>query len=54
MGQEILLFGQAVNTWAYVRRFNILLSFMSEKKKVEMMLEKNAEAFNDNAKMLFG
>ena len=48
MGQEIL-FGQAVNTW-----FNILLSFMSEKKKVEMMLEKNAEAFNDNAKMLFG
>ena len=27
---------------------------MSEKKKVEMMLEKNAEAFNDNAKMLFG
>ena len=27
---------------------------MSEKKKVEIMLEKNAEAFNDNVKMLFG
>ena len=45
---------QAVDTLAYIRRFNILMSFMSDKEKVKMMLKENSEAFRDNEKMLFG
>ena len=30
------------------------MSFMSDKKKIEMMLKQNAESFRDNEKMLFG
>ena len=39
MEQLILLLGQVVNKCAYIRRFNTLMSFISDKKKVEMMLE---------------
>ena len=31
--QVVLLFGQVVNTCAYIGRFNILMSFMSDKNK---------------------
>ena len=54
MDQVILLLGQAVKTCAYLRRFNTLMSFMSDKKRVETMLEYHAETFRDNEKMLFG
>ena len=30
------------------------MSFMSDKKKIEMMLKQNAESFRDNEKKLFG
>ena len=52
MSQVILLVRQVVNTCAYIRRFNILMSFLSVKKKVEIMLKENAEAFRNNEKML--
>ena len=45
---------QAVDISAYIRRFNILMSFMSDKEKVKMTLKENSEAFRDNEKMLFG
>ena len=40
MDQVILLLGQAINTCAYIRIFNILMSLMRDKKKAEMMLKK--------------
>ena len=54
MDQVVLLLGQAVNTCAYIRRFNILMSFIGDKEKVQIMLKENAEAFRDNEKILFG
>ena len=54
MDHVVSLLSQVVNTYAYIRRLNILMSFMSDKKKVEMMLKETAEAFRDNEKMLFG
>ena len=54
MDQVFLLLGQVINSFAYIRRFNILMSFMSDKKKIEMMLKQNAESFRDNEKKLFG
>ena len=43
-----------VNACAYIGRFNILMSFMSDKNKVEMMLKKNVKAFKNNEKKMFG
>ena len=40
MDHVILLLGQAINTCAYIRIFNILMSLMRDKKKAEMMLKK--------------
>ena len=54
MDQVVLFLGQAVNTRAHIRRFNILMSFISDKKKVEMLLKENTEAFRDNEKTLLG
>ena len=54
MDQAVLLFGQVVNTCACRRRFNIFMSFMSDKNKAEMMIKKNAEVFKGNKKKLFG
>ena len=54
MDQVVLLLGQAVNTCVYIRRFNILMSFISDKEKVKIMLKENAEASRDNEKILFG
>ena len=50
MEQLILLLGQAVNKCAYIRRFNTLMSFISDKKKFEMMPEDNAERHSDTMK----
>ena len=49
MEQLILLLGQAVNKCAYIRRFNTLMSFISDKKKFEMMQD-NAERHSDTMK----
>ena len=54
MDQVVLFLCQAVNTRAHIRRFNILMSFISDKKKVEMLLKENTEAFRDNEKTLLG
>ena len=54
MGQLILLLDQVVSIFAYRRRFDILMSFLSDKKKVEVMLKENAEAFRGKEKMFFG
>ena len=54
MDQVVLFLGQAVNTRAHIRRFNILMSFISDKKKVEMLLKEHTEAFRDNEKTLLG
>ena len=53
MDQVILLLDQAVNTCAYIKRINALMSFMSDTKKVGIMLKENAEVFKDNEKTLF-
>ena len=52
--QVILLLRQMINTCAYIRRLNILMSFMCVKKKVEIMPKENPERFRYNEKMLFG
>ena len=54
MDQVVLFLGQAVHPHADIRRFNILMSFISDKKKVEMLLKENTEAFRDNEKALLG
>ena len=50
----ILLFGQAMNSRSYIRRFNILRSFVGDKKRVESMLKDNSKALSDAENMLFG
>ena len=45
--QVILLLGQAMNSCSYIRRFNVLMSFIGDKKRVESMLKDNATAFLD-------
>ena len=52
--QVILLLGQAMNSCAYIRRFNILMAFLGDKKKVDNMLKDNASAFTDTNDLLFG
>ena len=52
--QVVLLLGQAMNSCSYIRRFNVLMSFVGDKKRVESMLKDNATAFSDAGNMLFG
>ena len=52
--QVVLLLGQAINSCSYIRRFNVLMSFVGDKKRVESMLKDNATAFWDAGNMLFG
>ena len=52
--QVVLLLGQAMNSCSYIRRFNVLMSFVGDKKRVESMLKDNATAFSDACNMLFG
>ena len=39
---------------SYIRRFNVLMSFIGDKKRVESVLKDNATAFLDAVNMLFG
>ena len=43
-----------MNTYSYVRGFNILMVFVKHKKKVETMIKENPQAFIDesNSNML--
>ena len=52
--QVILLLGQAMNLCSYIRRFNVLMFFVGDKKRVEFMLKENATAFLVAENMLFG
>ena len=52
--QVILLLGQAMNSCFYIKCFNVLMSFIADKKKVESILKDNATAFSDAENMLFG
>ena len=52
--QVVLLLGQAMNSCSYIRHFNVLMSFVVDKKRVESMLKDNATAFSDAGNMLFG
>ena len=52
--QVILLFGQPVNSSSYIRRFNVLMAFVGDKKKVESMLKASATAFSEAENMLLG
>ena len=45
--QVFLLLGQAMNSCSYFRRFNVLMSFVGDKKRVKSMLKYNAAAFTD-------
>ena len=38
--QVILLLGKAMNSCSYIRRFNLLMSFVGDKKRVESMLKR--------------
>ena len=52
--QVILLLKQVVNSCSYIRRFNVLMSFVGDKKRVESMLKDNATTFLEAENMLFG
>ena len=45
--QVFLLLGQAMNSCFSFRRFNVLMSFVGDKERVESMLKDNATAFTD-------
>ena len=51
--QVILLLGKAMNLCSYIRRFNVLMSFVRY-KRVESMLKHNATTFSEAENMLFG
>ena len=47
LDQVISLLGQAMNSCSYNRCFNVLMSFIGDKKRVESILKDNATAFSD-------
>ena len=52
--QVVLLLEPAMISCSYIRRFNVLMSFVGDKKRVESMLKDNATAFLEAENMLFG
>ena len=50
MDHVILLFGLVVDTCIYITRFNILMSYTSDKNKVEMMLKKECRGIQGQRK----
>ena len=52
--QVILFLGQAMNSCSYIRRFNVLMSFVGYKKRVESVLKDNATGISDAENMIFG
>ena len=49
--QVILLLEQAMNSRSYIRRFNVLMSFVGDKKRTESMLKDNTTAFSEAGNM---
>ena len=49
-----LLPGQAVNSCFCIRRLNVLMPVVGDKKRAESMLKDNAAAFSEAENMLFG
>ena len=43
-----------MNSSSYIRRFNVLMAFVGDKKKVESMLKASATAFSEAENMLLG
>ena len=52
--QVILLLVQTMDSCFYVRRFNVLMAFAGDKKRVESMLKDNTAASPEAKNMLFG
>ena len=50
--QVILLLRQTMNSFSYIRRFNILMSYVGDNKIVEYMLKDNSTAFSVTGNML--
>ena len=43
-----------MNSCSYIRRFNVLMSFVGYKKRVESVLKDNATGISDAENMIFG
>ena len=52
--EVILLPVQDINSCSYISRFNALISFVGDNKRVESMIKDNAPVFSDAENMLFG
>ena len=52
--QVILLLRQAMNSCSYIRHFNVLMSFVGDKKRIDSMLKDSTTAFSEAENMLFG
>ena len=54
LDQVLIFLGQSVNTCTYFCRFNILMAFVNDKKKVEKMIKENSHVFiyESNSNML--
>ena len=51
---KLFYFFEAMNTCSFIRRFNFLMSFVGDKKRVKSMLKDNATVFSNAENMLFG
>ena len=51
---KLFYFFEAMNTCSFIRRFNFLMTFVGDKKRVESMLKDNATVFSNAENMLFG
>ena len=56
LDQAILPLGLSMNTYSYISRSNISMSFVNDKRRVESMIKKNVNNFNEklNTNILFG
>ena len=52
--QVILLLGQAMYSCSYIRHFNVLMSFVGDKKRIDSTLKDGTTAFSEAENMLFG
>ena len=56
LDQGLILLEQSVNNCTYIRRFNIIMALLNDKKKVETVIKENSLAFIDKSisNALFG
>ena len=54
LDQVSLLLRQAMNSCSNIRRFNAIMCFVGDKKRVKSVLKDNATAFSEAENMLFG